>query len=627
MWNAIKSRFGGNDESKKMQKYILKQQFEGFTVSNTDGIHKGYERFQSLLSQLEIHGAGVSTEDANQKFLRSLTFCLVTSFLNYEEQTRNGQSQPVDESEPEAIGLKMPSGNDLHENTRSSTRKDDENFSSMASNSSGQTHRKFNLSWSDAPIIEEYESDRENVKNQSTHSQKPKVNNKELGQGFTKRACFDNPHRTLKNKGIIDSGCSRHMTGNKAYLADFKTLMVAPVAVWRYLFEAPTLTLSPRPFPDAQTPLPYCSKISIPEPTGVQIKPNKDSQEDLLQRNSRMPIRVCIQTRENIAERKSLGSKNPLFDDIFLKITLSTLKQKNAQREGGQEKLVDKDKDIDEVMTYTKMRVSTDKERVSTDKQVEGTEEHNEGSKEIFEGTEEQREGTEEKVESTLANKIKGVELKMLRELIDQATSQRITSSHDSLFQRFDLKTKGRRRLKRRMNLETVKMSDLPSSCEEIKQLESDESWQRKARIEADGILAEKLQEQEREQFTIEERAKFLHDTIAAQRKFLAQQRLEAIRNRPPTKNQLRNQMMTNLKQWVNFKHSGGKSKKIETYKLCMKRYKIPPKKKRSSRNLKKKSRKRIKEKRIQERESTNGGEGLDYEIHDKNIHQYDEED
>ncbi|GJT70548.1 putative ribonuclease H-like domain-containing protein [Tanacetum coccineum] len=69
MWEAIKSRFGGNDESKKMQKYILKQQFEGFSVSNSEGLHKGYDRFQSLLSQLEIHGAGVSTEDANQKFL------------------------------------------------------------------------------------------------------------------------------------------------------------------------------------------------------------------------------------------------------------------------------------------------------------------------------------------------------------------------------------------------------------------------------------------------------------------------------------------------------------------------------------------------------------------------------
>ncbi|GKA09099.1 ribonuclease H-like domain-containing protein [Tanacetum coccineum] len=46
MWDAIKSRF--------------------------ERLHKGYDRFQSLLSQLEIHGAGVSTEDANQKFLRSL---------------------------------------------------------------------------------------------------------------------------------------------------------------------------------------------------------------------------------------------------------------------------------------------------------------------------------------------------------------------------------------------------------------------------------------------------------------------------------------------------------------------------------------------------------------------------
>ncbi|GJV63160.1 hypothetical protein Tco_1473988 [Tanacetum coccineum] len=68
---AIKSRFGGNDESKKMQKYILKQEFKGFSDSNSEGLHKGYDRFQSLLTQLEIHGAGVSTEDANQKVFES----------------------------------------------------------------------------------------------------------------------------------------------------------------------------------------------------------------------------------------------------------------------------------------------------------------------------------------------------------------------------------------------------------------------------------------------------------------------------------------------------------------------------------------------------------------------------
>ncbi|GJS26232.1 putative ribonuclease H-like domain-containing protein, partial [Tanacetum coccineum] len=49
MWDAIKSRFGGNDESKKIQKYILKQQFEGFTISNSEGLHKGYDRFQISL--------------------------------------------------------------------------------------------------------------------------------------------------------------------------------------------------------------------------------------------------------------------------------------------------------------------------------------------------------------------------------------------------------------------------------------------------------------------------------------------------------------------------------------------------------------------------------------------------
>nr|GEY23036.1 xylulose kinase-1 [Tanacetum cinerariifolium] len=44
MWEAIKSIFSGNDESKKMQKYLLKQQFEGFSVSTLKGLHKGYDR-------------------------------------------------------------------------------------------------------------------------------------------------------------------------------------------------------------------------------------------------------------------------------------------------------------------------------------------------------------------------------------------------------------------------------------------------------------------------------------------------------------------------------------------------------------------------------------------------------
>ncbi|GJR76670.1 hypothetical protein Tco_0089035 [Tanacetum coccineum] len=69
---AIKSRFDGNVESKKMQKNVLKQQFENFSVSDTEGLDKAYDRFQKLICLLEVHGAAVYNEDANKKFLRAL---------------------------------------------------------------------------------------------------------------------------------------------------------------------------------------------------------------------------------------------------------------------------------------------------------------------------------------------------------------------------------------------------------------------------------------------------------------------------------------------------------------------------------------------------------------------------
>ncbi|GJX04319.1 putative ribonuclease H-like domain-containing protein [Tanacetum coccineum] len=40
----------------------------------------------------------------------------------------------------------------------------------------------------------------------------------------------DYPHRALKHKGIVDSRCSRHMNGNKAYLAEYQDFNGGPVA-------------------------------------------------------------------------------------------------------------------------------------------------------------------------------------------------------------------------------------------------------------------------------------------------------------------------------------------------------------------------------------------------------------
>ncbi|GJX46748.1 putative ribonuclease H-like domain-containing protein [Tanacetum coccineum] len=41
---------------------------------------------------------------------------------------------------------------------------------------------------------------------------------------------LDDPQKDLKNKGILDSGCSRHMTGNKAYLVEYQDYNGGPVA-------------------------------------------------------------------------------------------------------------------------------------------------------------------------------------------------------------------------------------------------------------------------------------------------------------------------------------------------------------------------------------------------------------
>ncbi|GJV28184.1 putative ribonuclease H-like domain-containing protein [Tanacetum coccineum] len=71
IWLAVKARFGGNDESKKMRKSMLKQEFSEFRVSESEGLHKGYDRFQKILSQLNQMQAKPDNEDCNMKFLES----------------------------------------------------------------------------------------------------------------------------------------------------------------------------------------------------------------------------------------------------------------------------------------------------------------------------------------------------------------------------------------------------------------------------------------------------------------------------------------------------------------------------------------------------------------------------
>nr|GEX92265.1 hypothetical protein [Tanacetum cinerariifolium] len=87
LMEAIEKRFGGNTETKKVQKTLLKQQFENFSGSNSESLDQIHDRLQKLVSQLEIHMVSLSQEDVNLKFLCSLPSEWKTHTLIWRNKT------------------------------------------------------------------------------------------------------------------------------------------------------------------------------------------------------------------------------------------------------------------------------------------------------------------------------------------------------------------------------------------------------------------------------------------------------------------------------------------------------------------------------------------------------------
>nr|GEU84322.1 hypothetical protein [Tanacetum cinerariifolium] len=71
LMEAIEKRYGGNKESKKVQRTLLKQQYENFSASSSETLDQTFDRLQKLISQLEIQGEVIQQEDMNLNLLRS----------------------------------------------------------------------------------------------------------------------------------------------------------------------------------------------------------------------------------------------------------------------------------------------------------------------------------------------------------------------------------------------------------------------------------------------------------------------------------------------------------------------------------------------------------------------------
>ncbi|GJV38780.1 putative ribonuclease H-like domain-containing protein [Tanacetum coccineum] len=168
MWEAIKSIFGGNDESKKMQKYILKQQFEGFSVSPLKMPIKS-----SLVAMISIR-----LKKFYKKTWKKLQFDAVVQLSKEQEKSSFAFVNTVKHVKTHSFGHLIRDCN-FHE------------------------------------------------KRMAKQVELNKKKSKGTGQGENRP---DDPQQTLKGKGIVDSGCSRHMTGNKAYLVKYQEFKGGSIA-------------------------------------------------------------------------------------------------------------------------------------------------------------------------------------------------------------------------------------------------------------------------------------------------------------------------------------------------------------------------------------------------------------
>ncbi|GKE52780.1 hypothetical protein Tco_1487936, partial [Tanacetum coccineum] len=312
---------------------------------------------------------------------------------------------------------------------------------------------------------------------------------------------------------------------------------------------------------------------------------------------------VSKQGRKSVKSFKGEPSmhKDPAFDD--LDEAMDYMESEDAQDEGRTSSLMLEEKESTNKEVSTEAPDGTDKKNEGTDKQDGGTDSTKVSTDRQGEGTADQNEGKsvtqtaptptpttptptvfgdDETIaqvliimsqnKEKLKEKEKGVELRD----VEETERPRPTSTRSILTLRplpkIDPKDKGKKRIEEEDESDT-ESEGITEAEKKFKQLANDEEvakkvqeeWEAKeekkrlaeeeatkaalsneydfiqARLNADKILAEKLQEEEREMYTIE--------------------------NKPPLRNQLRNQMMTYLKHVGGKKHSDLKTKGFEEIK------------------------------------------------------------
>ncbi|GJX89492.1 RNA-directed DNA polymerase, eukaryota, partial [Tanacetum coccineum] len=102
LWEVIKARFGGNKESKKIQKTILKQQYENFTASRFEGLDKTYDSMDDLYNNLKVYEAEIKIQSSSSSNSQNVAFVSSENTSSTNEAVNTAHDVPAARSKGQA---------------------------------------------------------------------------------------------------------------------------------------------------------------------------------------------------------------------------------------------------------------------------------------------------------------------------------------------------------------------------------------------------------------------------------------------------------------------------------------------------------------------------------------------
>ncbi|GKB20670.1 hypothetical protein Tco_0854593 [Tanacetum coccineum] len=169
LWDAIKSRFGGNNESKNMHRNVLKHQFENFTTAPNESLDKAYD--SPPLDNEDLQQ--IDQDDLEELDIRWQVAMLTVRERAFAKECKSGRNQgkrsygdngrrnaTTNEPSSQALWLKDGLGVQKHNRARQEIQGYELALESLASRILG--HKKNELAWG-----EKYEIQRPMILNAS----------------------------------------------------------------------------------------------------------------------------------------------------------------------------------------------------------------------------------------------------------------------------------------------------------------------------------------------------------------------------------------------------------------------------------------------------------------------------